>query len=1086
MPKPVLFDDEINLHVYKASAGSGKTHRLTAEYLCLLFSSPFAYRHILAVTFTNRATEEMKSRIIEELANLALGRKSDYTELLSNEYGLNEAQVQKEAYDTLVRILHDYSSFSISTIDKFFQQTMRAFTREIGLGGGYNVELDTDKVLTEAIDSMLYDLERSENKLLLDWLIRFSEEKVENGETWNIRSDIHSLSSEIFKESYKAYSNQVQQDIGDKELMADYKDMLFGIIRNFETTSQQTGEKALNIITRFGLKPDDFKGGSRSPFTNFLKWANGFTDEPTKTFRTLADDISAWYTAKTPLEIRAKIEEAYPELDECVHNIIDHYDNSQIYQTAYEINRYFFTLGILGDVDKKIREYAAENNVMLISDTTELLNRIIAGSDTPFIYEKVGVRVNHYMIDEFQDTSAMQWNNFLPLVKDSLSGGNRNFIVGDVKQSIYRWRNSDWKLLDEQLDKDFSVEGINHETLNANWRSSRHVIDFNNAVFSLGTSLLQDTYNKSLPDEAEDKRLHTFASRITKAYNELYQYIPDTRKDNEGHVKVSFLDTDEEHSWQTQVLNRLPEEIEKLQDKGYDLKDIAILVRTKKEGAEVANCLLEYKSNNPDSKYRYDIISDEALFVSSSKSIKLIIALLKYLRNPLDPSLKALAVYEYFKYNRQLNPEEALQKYFSANEELPVEISKELDRIRELPLYEMAEETFGLFHDAMDGDEQIYIQSFLDMILDFTVRNTPDLDAFLSWWDETGVNKTIFTPDGQDAIRIMTIHKSKGLGFKVVIIPFCNWDIDHKLTTILWCRPQAEPFNRLHLVPVKYSQKLKNTIFEYEYFDERLHAFIDNINVLYVAFTRAKNELIAFAPKPKKEDVSNIASLLWTCMNTPPVVNDKHSLIDLSKYVDGDSDIFELGKAYIPSKRKDGNTAIEEIGVDSLLSISYDERVRLLLKNKYYFTDTGQRDYGTLMHEIVSRVKTIDDIEEAVEMYHISGDITNDKKEETIALLNSYLSNPIVSEWYSGAYRVLNEVQILQPNGKFTRPDRVMIKDNEVTVIDYKFGEKEDKKYNRQINSYIEQIRKMGYESVKGYICYIVLGKVVEVTDKNK
>jgi len=1077
MPKHALFDDEINLHVYKASAGSGKTHRLTAEYLCLLFSSPYAYRHILAVTFTNKATDEMKTRIVSELAKLAKGEDSPYMELLGSEYGYNEEQVKKEARDVLVRILHDYSSFSVSTIDRFFQQTMRAFTRELGLGGGYNVELDTDKVLAEAIDSMLFSLEKSDNKLLLDWLIRFSEEKVENGETWNIRHDIQSLAKEILKESYKVYSNQVQEDIDDRNLMTDYKDMLFAIIQSFEKRSQQIGEKALNVMSRFGLKPEDFKGGTRSPFFSFLKWANETIEAPTASFRVLANELHAWYTAKTPSDIRYKIEEAYPELNICVEDISAHYDNSRTYQTAYEINRYFFALGILGDVDKKVRENAAENNIMLISDTTELLNRIIEGNDSPFVYEKVGLRVNNYMIDEFQDTSGMQWQNFLPLVRDSLSAGNKNFIVGDIKQSIYRWRNSDWKLLDEQLDTDFGQDSINHETLDTNWRSSRNVISFNNAVFSTGSILLQDTYNSALI-EAEDKRLQPFLSRITKAYNELYQQIPDSHKDNEGHVKVEFIDTDE-YVWQDYALQQLPKQIEQLQDKGYFLKDIAILVRTKKEGADVANCLLEYKNLHPESKYRYDIISDEALYISNSKSIKLIIALLKYLHNPLDESLKTLAVFEYFKYNNQLSAEDALKKYFSGNEYLPDHIVNELDRIRELPLYEMTEEIFGLFHNAMEKNEQAYIQSFLDMVLDFTIRNTSDLDAFLKWWNETGTRKTIFTPDGQDAIRIMTIHKSKGLGFNAVIIPFCNWEIDHKLTTILWCRPQVEPFDRLHLVPVKYSQKLKNTIFDYEYFDERLHAFIDNLNILYVAFTRAKNELIVFAPRPKRTDINSISSLLWNTLNTNPS-SGHHLHLDTSQAIDVETGIFEIGKEYV-STVKEKASDIREIGIEALSSISYDERVKLLLKNKYFFSDSGKRDYGSLMHEIVSKVETIDDIADVLEEYHIAGEITSEQQEDIRSLLLAYLANPMVSLWYSGEYRILNEIQILQPKGAFSRPDRVMINSKEVIVIDYKFGEKESSQYIRQVKYYMGQIRKMGYSQVKGYICYLTLDKVIEV-----
>lgn len=1075
----MLFNDKVNLHVYKASAGSGKTHRLTEEYLHLLFSSEYAYRHILAVTFTNKATDEMKTRIISELANLATGKKSDYIKSLSEEYKLNEIQVRERARNTLIRILHDYSSFSVSTIDKFFQQTMRAFTREIGLGGGYNVELDTGKVLSEAIDSMLYDLESSDNKLLLDWLIRFSEEKVENGETWNIRNDIQSLSSEIFKESYKAYSDKVQSDIADKQLMTDYKDMLFAIIQTFENTSQQTGEKALNIMDRYALTPEDFKGGARSPFYSFVKWANKIVAEPTNTFRLLADDVSNWYTAKTTAETKVKIESAYTELNACVCDIVAHYDDSKTYQTAYEINRYFFTLGILADVDSKIRKNASENNIMLISDTTELLNRIIEGNESPFIYEKVGLRISNYMIDEFQDTSGMQWQNFLPLVRDSLSAGNKDFIVGDVKQSIYRWRNSDWKLLDEQLDKDFETEGINHETLNANWRSARNVIMFNNAIFSQGAQLLQETYNRSLED-VDDKRLQPFLTRITKAYDELIQYIPESHKDNEGHVKVEFIENTEEQSWQDQVLERLPSQIELLQDKGYSLKDIAILVRTKKEGADVANRLLEYKSSHPDSKYRYDIISDEALFVGNSKSIKLIIALLKYLHTPTDNSLKALAVYEYFKYNNQLNAEDALQKYFSAKDELPAEITAELSRIRELPLYEMTEEIFNLFRSAMEDNEQIYMQSFLDMVLDFTVRYSSDLDSFLKWWDDTGVNKTIFTPDEQDAIRIMTIHKSKGLGFNVVLIPFCNWEIDHKLTTILWCHPEVAPFDRLHLVPVKYSQKLKNTIFSYEYFDERLHAFIDNINILYVAFTRAKNELIIYSPKPKRDEINNISSLLWASINNEQATNNNALLLSLNKHIDEDEGIFEIGENY-SSQKEDNRKDTKEISIDALPSIQYDSRVKLRLKNKYYFSDTGKRDYGILMHEIVSKINTISDIDRAVQEYLTAGDITKEQEEEINDKLRQYLSSPIVSSWYSGEYKVLNEVQILQPKGTFSRPDRVMIKDGEVIVIDYKFGQKEDRKYIRQVKYYMEQIRKMGYENIKGYVCYIALGKVVEI-----
>lgn len=1082
MPSREL-SDKANLTVYKASAGSGKTHRLTAEYLSLLFASPFAYKHILAVTFTNKATEEMKSRIIEELANLAANRNSDYINELAREYKKPEDAIRVQARKILISILHDYSSFSISTIDRFFQQTMRAFTREIGLGGGYNVELDTGRVLGEAIDSMLYDLERSENEQLLDWLIRFSEEKIESGGTWNIRSDIQDLSTEIFKESYKAFSDQIQTDIANKGLLDDYKKMLLAHIRQFEKESKEIGEKAMNIMLGCDLQPFDFIRGRTSPFVSFLRWAGGEVKAPTATFGKLAGDVSAWYAKTAPADIKSKIESAYHNgLNDCVCRVTDLYNNSAVYQTASEINRYFFTLGILGDVDKNIRSYAAENNIMLISDTTELLHKIIQGTDSPFIYEKVGTRVEHYMIDEFQDTSGMQWSNFLPLVKDSLSAGHKNLIVGDVKQSIYRWRNSDWKLLDEQLDIDFKTNGIHHETLDTNWRSDRHVVDFNNAVFETASSLLQNLYNESLEDITVNSSLASFYTKIKKAYNDSYQHLPEKKREPTGHVRLEFVDTEETPNWQAYVLEQLPEIIEQLQDNGYSLRDIAILVRTKKEGADVANRLLEYKSKNPGSRYKYDIISDEALFVRNSKSIKLVVSLLKYLRNPSDSTLRTLAIYEYYKFKDQLTPEETIRSHFSASGDFPEDAAIHLRRIKELPLYEMTEEIFDLFKEAMDTHENIYIQAFLDMVLDFSVKKSSDLDSFLQWWDETGQTKTIFTPDGQDAIRIMTIHKSKGLGFPVVIMPFCNWEIDHKLTTILWCQPKAEPFNQLHLVPVKYSQKLSNTIFAYEYLEEKLHAYIDNLNILYVAFTRAKNDLIIFAPKAKEKakSINNISSLLWACCHSTPEQQGDKTFIDLAERMDDENNNFELGISSCRFQQKEKDTE-HEISIGILESIPFDNRLKLRLNNKYFFTDQGKREYGTLMHEIVSNVTSLDELDKTIEKYKLAGEITSEEKDEITGLLHRYLSVPEISEWYSGNYKVLNEVQILQPGGTFIRPDRVMLKDGEVIVIDYKFGEKEEKKYLKQVKNYMTQIKKMGYNNVKGYICYVVLGKITEI-----
>jgi ATP-dependent exoDNAse (exonuclease V) beta subunit len=685
------------------------------------------------------------------------------------------------------------------------------------------------------------------------------------------------------------------------------------------------------------------------------------------------------------------------------------------------------------------------------------------------------------MIDEFQDTSGMQWRNFFPLVRDSLSSGNKNLIVGDVKQSIYRWRNSDGKLLEEQLDTEFRYNGINHQSLDTNWRSLPNIIHFNNAFFKVAPDLLQIQYNSNSIEAMPE----TYDTKIKRAYAESYQYIPKEKgnPDESGHIYIEFIDTEEHSDWQAHVLEQLPHTIESLQDKGYRLKDIAILVRTKKEGADVANRLLEYKGQYRQSQYRYDIISDEALYIKNSKSIKLVISLFRYLHHPADPALRALAVYEYYKFKNRLTSEEAIRAHFTADAQFPQEILNELNRIRELPLYEMAEEIFNLFQGAMNKNENIYIQSFLDMILDFMVKKSSDLDAFLQWWDETGQNQSIYTSDGQDAIRIMTIHKSKGLDFEAVIIPFCKWEIDHKLPVILWCQPHIKPFNQLKLVPVKYSKNLQNTIFAYEYFDEKLHAYIDSLNILYVAFTRAKSELIIYSPRPSKNEagIVSTSSLLWAALSCSIEDKEGKDYVNLSRSMNEETGIFELGKSRI-LKKKDGSKTNEgDATLDAIPSIPFGNRLKLKLNNKYFFTEKGRREYGTLMHEIISNISSPSDLPKTVEAYRLSGEITEQEQQEITALLSGYLANPQIAEWYSPEYTALNEIQILCPDATIARPDRVIIKNGEAIVIDYKFGEKEEKKYHKQVEHYMSLIRQMGYSSVKGYICYITLGIITEV-----
>jgi len=416
------------LHIIKASAGSGKTHRLTGEYLHLLFSGQQRYRHILAVTFTNKATDEMKSRIIKELHRLASGEDSAYLQELMHDFLMEEQTVRSQAKSILESILHDYSAFSISTIDRFFQQTMRAFTREMGLSGGYNIELDESSLLMETVDLMLSELDKPENKALSDWLLLFMQHSIEDGKSWKINRQVLDLAKQLFNETYKSFSDEEQAAIQDKEQLEAYRQMLMRIVKSYEQQVKAIGVKALTIMEQHGLAYDDFKYKKNSGFGLFAKLANGEVIKPSDRLLALADNIDLWSSGK---EKESAIRAAYSAgLNDCVKEIILYSANDRNYQTARHLLRNFYTLGILNDIKIRLRKLQQENNTLFLSDTTELLNKMIAGTDSPFIYEKTGTRITNYMIDEFQDTSRMQWNNFKPLIGESLASGNFNLNRG--------------------------------------------------------------------------------------------------------------------------------------------------------------------------------------------------------------------------------------------------------------------------------------------------------------------------------------------------------------------------------------------------------------------------------------------------------------------------------------------------------------------------------------------------------------------------------------------------------------------------------------------------------------------------------
>ncbi len=1091
MQNRALSENEV-LHVYKASAGSGKTHRLAGEYLRLLYGGENNYRHILAVTFTNKATDEMKSRIVKELHFLATNHKSEYLDDLMKEFEMDETFVRRKAKNLLETILHDYSAFSVSTIDRFFQQTVRAFTREIGLAGNYNIELDQTAMLNEAIDLLISELDKPENKSVTDWLLSMMKSQIGENKSWNVRQRLQEFGKQMFKENVKTLTKDEFSTIQDKEKLESYRKKLEQIKREYINSAKAIGKEALVIMQRHGIAYDDMSYGKNSGFLIFSKLAKGELSKPSSRLVKAANDVNNWTKDDKPKS--SQIRAAYADgLNDCVNRIVALSKDDLFYNTANSILENFYALGILSDIDKRLRSLQQETDTLFLSDTTELLNHLISESDSPFIYEKTGTRLLHFMIDEFQDTSPLQWNNFLPLIRESLASNHFNLIVGDVKQSIYRFRNGDWRLLEDQIDQDFQPSQINHHALDINWRSEQCIVEFNNSLFARVPRLLQDVYNTSLEIDDGSQFSKYAQSKIIDIYAQAYQNIPKKRKTFQGYVKITFLptakkkniDSEDDNDWRTESLKRLPLEIESLQDRGFSLSQIAILVRRNKDAVLVADSLLKYKRDHADSKYRYDIISNEALLVANAQSVKAAITILRHFQNPADETRRFMALYELVRFHRAMAPGEALAFCNNpANVEVLAKMEARLTHISQLPLYESVEAFFAMSSEAMNENENAFVQAFLDVVLKFSADSSSDLNGFLEWWDEESRSLTLFSPDGQDAIRLLTIHKSKGLEFDVVLMPFVDWEVDHSFghAEFVWCKPDREPFNELAIVPVKYKKDMANTIFRDDYLREKLLSYIDNLNLLYVAFTRPKQQLICYAPKGN-ENITRISDLIYRIVSESLVLPDSvKSDIDLKKYYfeNGNESVFEYG---ISSKIESGGKShsIDICKMDEWRSTPFEGRLKLRLNSIGYFNDDGSRARGMLMHEIMSSIKTVDDLSDALERRVMDGELTESERKEVFEEIAETLLLPEVADWYSGKYTVLNEIQTLDPEWGFSRPDRIMIDGSKAIVVDYKFGETEEPKYRRQVQHYVKLLQKMEFSDVKGFIYYVKLRKIEQV-----
>ncbi len=952
------------LLVYKASAGSGKTFTLAVEYIKLLILNPRAYRQILAVTFTNKATAEMKERILSQLYGIQIGDKDSeaYLNRIKEETKRTEQEIREAAGIALGYMLHDYSRFRVETIDSFFQSVMRNLARELELSPNLNIELNNAEVLSDAVDSMIEKL--GPTSPVLAWLLDYINERIADDKRWNVSDEVKNFGRNIFDEGYIEKGEGLRQRLRNPDTIKEYRKQLKAL--ETEILEQMKGfyDQFEGELEGHALTADELKNGSRGIGSYFRKLNNGIlsNDIRNATVEKCLEDAKHWATKTSP-RFADIIDLAKSSLIQILEDAEKLRSKNNLLLNSCRLSlQHLNKVQLLANIDEEVRQLNHDNNRFLLSDTNALLHQLVKDGDSSFVFEKIGTNIRNVMIDEFQDTSRMQWGNFKLLLLEGLSQGADSLIVGDVKQSIYRWRNGDWGILNGLNDR-IEHFPIKVKTLATNRRSETNVIRFNNQIFTAAVNYLNEVYKKQLGKDCDD---------LQKAYADVVQESP--RSVQKGYVKATFLEPDEAHDYTDQTLISLGEEVEHLLSSGVRLNDIAILVRKNKSIPRIADYF--------DKELHYKIVSDEAFRLDASLAICMMIDALRFLSDESNKIARAQLAIAY--------QNEVLQKNLDWNTLLLLPIENYLP------------------------------------------------PAFL--------------------------EKQKEL-------------------RLVWCAPQEAPFNAMDILPINYSTQMAESIYGNDYLLERLQLWVDNLNLLYVAFTRAGKNLIIWSKKGQKGTMSELLA------NTLPVVALKEGL-------DWEEDCYEQGEL-CPSEEEKAKTSTNKLTQKPdklpvhMESMRHEIEFRQSNRSADFIQGIEEEESddrfihrGRMLHTLFSAIETAEDIDPAIERLIFEGVIASSEKAEEIReVARKAFSSPEIQDWYSGEWTLFNECAIIYKEKgvlQTRRPDRVMMKDGQVVVVDFKFG-KENLQYNKQVKGYMQLLTKMGYKNITGYLWYVDEELIVKV-----
>ena len=1019
-----------NFKVYTASAGAGKTYQLVKEYLikCFLSNEKLPFSKILAITFTNKASAEMKVRVLQKLKLFSQGKDECFLKEISNETKISKKTLQKKSKTLLFSILHNYSNFWIGTIDKFTYQVARSFSKELGISLNAELELDQEKTTNKSIDILLSKVGLDES--LTKSLVKYIQHKTDDGKSWQIELEIKNIAKHVNKE----HSNLFIEDLSkiNSQQFQDIKNSLTSIINLFNNNVIRHAKHANNKLVFLEIQPTSFSRSCLPSYYKKIIQSNHLTQDDLKINKTLNQRIER----EKPLYAKKVSDNQKKIIDDNKEKIFNDFNllqdyiqkNKSEYFLAVIINKNIYSLAILKKLMLEKKQYKSNNNIVELSEFNRKINNVVKCEPTPFLYEKIGERFNHFLIDEFQDTSRLQWENLIPLISNSIANTNESCSVfGDGKQSVYRWRNSNVnQFLHLANSQKRTIEKSNRETINKqiinlkfNWRSDYNIITFNNEFFNACVRLVQNPISKRLYEKSSQK-------------------IPPTKNKKKGWIRIEYLNS---KNWIKENLDKTLSTVKDLEKK-CQLKDIAIIVRKNKHARFIAKHL---SSNN------INVISPDSLLLINNKKVNIVIDILKLLINK-DNQISKNNILSYFKinYNLNLTKKSSIPLTESLKEQ---GIDLNFEQISKLPVFESVNEIINKFKWSSCDDS--YLQSLCEVTHLFQIKNSVSIVDFLNWWDENYLKQTIKIPEDVNAIKILTIHKAKGLEFPIVIFPFANWEVNKEPNSPkdwVWLNNEFPP---LPTALINMEKTVEETNYNSIFYRYKNNVELDNLNLLYVTLTRAVNALYVFTSNKNENNLNKYFNNYLSAINA----------------FNKDKTFYSLGKIHtINTNSKKGN--IKKLAHFTSAIQWRNLKIAHSFESEWDINSIDESaNWGLFVHkalELLNGKKTINSV---VKELIISQILPKKNADKITKWLKSAIEIKQVKKYFFNS-NTFAEKEILLKDGSSFRPDRILINDNDAYILDFKTGKKHPSHFN-QLDNYEIAVNQMGYNVKEKAILYL-------------